>query len=156
MNKRYSDTHNITDSLRKASDEIDEGRMSVVDADQCKVVNETKGGLKDRNLFSYVDHLFAIEWENNQFGGAKLTLIFHERLVDGEFTLNPAGPDAIDAEQATQPTELSTTLDEVLSSIEDEIDIRKWDFYEVVGASIAFGGHITGFEFKFETFVSML
>jgi len=153
MKQRYTDTHNIVESLRKASEELDEGRMSVVEADQCRVVNETKEDLEHRNLFDYVEHLFTIEWENNQFGGMKLNLCFHQNLVDNEFTLSPADPNGMHREQATQPADLSSTLDEVLSPMEDEMKINKWDFCKVVGASVAYGGHITDFEFKYDTFV---
>ena len=154
MKERYTDTYNIVESLRYASEDAEEGRMSVVDADQCRVVNETKEGLESRNLFDYVDHLFTIKWENNRLNNSiKLELHFHQLLVDEEFTLNPAGKTSMHTEQATQPTDLSSTLDDVLSPMEDEMDIDTWDFCEVSGASIALGGHITDFEFKYETFV---
>ena len=85
-----------------------------------------------------------------------LTLSFHQKLVDGEFTLNPADPNAMHTEQATQPTDLSGTLDESLSSAEYEMGIDKWDFSKVRGESIARGEHITDFTFEYDTFVSEL
>lgn len=52
MERRYSDTENIVESLQNASEELKEGGMLVVDAGQCVVVNETKEDLEHRNLFN--------------------------------------------------------------------------------------------------------
>lgn len=160
MNRRYTDHNHIVESLRACVDAHQDGRLEVKETD-ARIVALTLEQMEDRNLVEYVDHLFAIDWEANEFfdsprsSGVQLTLHIHEKLVDRGFELHPAGVNAIAPKQATQPTDLGETLNRVLSPVNETLDIDHWDFCKVDGASYAHGGHITDFEFEYEAFVSL-
>jgi hypothetical protein len=83
-----------------------------------------------------------------KYDGVELTLSVHQKFIEGEFTLNPASTDAIDAQQASSPREVCPTIDVVLDVLENEHDVFSYDFTEVSAGSIATGGHFTGFVFK--------
>jgi len=84
---------------------------------------------------------------------SQIKLKFHERVVENEFSLNPAGPNAIDPRQATHPGELGEQLGVIVKQLDYAYDCI-WDFASVNGASIAHGGHITDYEFTYETFMN--
>lgn len=153
----YTDRANLVESLttlhesRATTGPLDTretARLDVLDTTEARIIAEERETLEDRNLFGRYDQLFTLKLD-----GSRLELAFHENLVDSEFCLSPAGPHAIDPEQATQPTDLSETLADLLPAVEEEFDIHKWDFSKVNGASIAHGGHITDYEFAFDTFM---
>lgn len=155
----YTDRANLVASLEALREDqpddfrertqADTIRLDVLDTTEARIIAETRESLEDRNLFGRYDQLCTLKLE-----GSRLELAFHENIVDGEFCLSPAGPHAIDPEQATQPTDLSEALASVLPAVEEAFDIHKWDFSKVNGASIAHGGHITDYEFTFDTFMN--
>jgi len=154
MNERYADKRNVVASLREhinSSDE-DEGRITVYDTDT-RIVADDRDEMEERNLWNASieridDIICSIDWEVTSFGTQLLELNFHESELDNEFTLAPAGVNAIAPQQATSPTDLGPRLDEALTTLEEELDAA-FTFQEVSAGSMANGGHYTDFEFKY-------
>lgn len=152
MNRVYADPLHAVESVEEHiefSDE-DSGTVTILDT-ECVVEAETREALEERNITSALDMIDAticsIEWEENTFGGVMLELHFHESSVEETFELTPAGVEAIGANQATDPTDLSDRLGRALSGFEERDAI--WTFAGVDAGSMASGGHYTDFEFEY-------
>lgn len=147
---RYADANHVADGIETITDAVDftddtTAILSVVDTDAVLrgVDDDT---LRERNLRDHLgDVLCTFEYD-----GSRLTLGFHESVVDGEFRLAPAGHDAVGAvDQATHPATLASDLTPVLESLETEIDVVSYDVTDVRAGSMAHGGHFTDFEFEY-------
>lgn len=148
MSLRYTSTNRVVESIRQIADEVsyddDSVSLSVYDTD-ATLCNATLEDVRERNLEDYLgDELCSFEYD-----GSRLSLHFHESQTDGTFELTPAGPMAIDPQQATGPSALAPSLKSVLLEVSDELDVISYDFVEVSAASMASGGHFTDFEFEY-------
>lgn len=152
MTKLYSDTGNVLASLAKAASNYDAGTLRVYDTDQVPLVAVTEATVEERNLFGTAIHrvngrVCSIEFRSTDLGTTMLDLSFHESVVDSQLTFMPAGPSAVDARQATAPTDLGDRLVEALGTLEDEGAF--WTFKGVGSASMANMGHYTDFEYEY-------
>lgn len=155
MDRRYADTENVIESLsrvKEMADGGDSGKLVIIDAGQARVVAETDESMGDRNLWSAIhkidDAICSIEWDIPQFGGMLLELGFHESAVEETLVIDPAGPNAIDPTQATEPTDLGPDLERSLSGLAEEHDAI-FTFKGVEAASMANMGYYTDFEYKY-------
>lgn len=146
----YTDPNHIVESLIHASNDIDEAgdeaevTLLLTDA---VVICEDWERLSERNLHDYVERVATFTITSSP----GLELVVHEHWVEGPLELWPAGPDAIDAKQATQPAELcAEPLASAVREIDDEFDNVRWDLSRVNAASIAHAGHLTDFEFTYK------
>ena len=159
--ERYTDMIHVTESIDELIEAANdpgqdghmEGKIIVVDAGMAKVVSETRESLEERNLFGTEiepidDNVCYIEWTLPEIGGLLLELSFHESEVNRKLELMPAGNRAIDADQATNPTELGPRLRESLQPLVDEYDAI-FTFKGVEAASMSNGGHYTDFEYEY-------
>lgn len=149
MNHLYADVSYVTTAMEKAIENTtldgENTHIDVYDSDAA-MRGITPEERKDRNLHG--DTLGTMVG-GLQYDGTRWTLSFHEKIVEGKFTLTPAGPSAIAAKQAPNPDELAPKLSRLVSEVESEYDVISWDFTEVSAASIANGGHFTDFEFEY-------
>lgn len=156
MNERYSDTRNVINSLRLVAGDVEgpaSGRLTILDAGMATVVADTREQLKERNVWGTEiepidDNICTIKWEVPEWPALFLELVFHEKVVEEPLTLRPAGPRAIDAHQATDPTDLGPRLQEALSPLVREYDAT-FTFKGVEAASVANPGHYTDFEYEY-------
>lgn len=144
----YADTTHVIEALEQARDdaEYDDPAKVGVYASEAVMRGITREEVEERNLGGNLgNHLCTFEYD-----GTRLTLTFHENVVDGSFRLNPAGCEALPpVEQATSPKALSSKVASVLREVESEWDVVSYDFTEVSAASMATGGHFTDFEFEY-------
>jgi hypothetical protein len=148
MSLRYTSTNRVVESIKEIAEAVDVGddevKLSVYDCD-ATFCNASLDGLRDRNLTDYIGR----EVCSFTYDGTRLTLSFHERHVDGTFELTPAGPDAVDPRQASNPAELAPALEDMLFELSHELDAIAYDFVELSAGSMANGGHFTDFEFTY-------
>lgn len=143
----YADATNVAQALDTADNRASINQPVTVRVFDTDVVMRgiTLDEAKDRNLLRSLD----AELCSFKYDGTRLTLRVHESRVDGTFELTPAGPDAIAADQATDPIALAPAIGPVLDALETEANIVSYDFSGVSAASIANGGHLTDFEFEY-------
>jgi hypothetical protein len=148
MTLRYTSANRVVESIRQIADEVglshDPVKLSVYDCD-ATFTNATLSELRDRNLTEHT----GTELCSFEYDGSRLSLSFHENQVEGTFELTPAGVDAIDPQQATNPADLAPVLEDVLFELSHELDVISYDFVEVSAASMSTGGHFTDFEFEY-------
>lgn len=149
----YTDYNHVVESLKTAAEDYADGfTLRVIDSDRAVIVAETADALDDRNLwevFNNIDDVSCvIEGQRSQLGGIHAELKFHEKVVENPIEIMPAGPDAIDASQATDPRELGPALARALGPIVEAWDVM-FTFSEVSAGSVAHGGHYTDFEYEY-------
>lgn len=125
-------------------------RIIVIDAGKAHVADDTLADLESRNITD-MKQLCSIDFDYVGVGEHVLTTIelrFHERSVDGSFLLEPAGVDAIDAQQAPSPLDLGEDLELALGGFVESYD-PIFTFKGVEAKSMASAGHFTDFEFTY-------
>lgn len=91
-----------------------------------------------------------------KYDGAKLKLVFHQKELDGEFTLDPEPSGALPpVDQTPDLREIAPRVGRVADELRSAFDVASIDFAKVDAASIAGGGHPTDFEFEYEVVASL-
>jgi len=101
------------------------------------------------------DDMPTVKWEVMGGGNIKMDLHFHEKQIESEFSFeseylegSPRPP------SVTGPDELGGTVGEVADLFEDAFNVE-WEFTELSGASIGWGGSVVDFEFKYDGFTEV-
>lgn len=148
MNWLYTSIPDVVESLEKAVEAHDEGKLVVADLHPAKAVALTADEMEERGLAD-MESVCTLEFQTSNIGGSlHLDLSFHEHAVHETFKLTPAGHSAIDADQATDPRELGYLLEKALDPLVEEYD-AVFTFAGVEAGSMASGGHFTDFEFSY-------
>lgn len=156
MTRYHTDTTHVVASLRNIDDQPatsgTEGRLEVYRTDQVPLVAVDDGEMSDRHLWATIDRtddlICTIKWERTALVGLLLELHFHESSVENPLELQPIGQGAIDADQATDPRELSDDLFDALHPLVAECGAI-FTFAGCEAASIAQAGHFTDFEYEY-------
>lgn len=145
----YADTTNIVGALSEAHDRLSEpgDTCTVVACDTGAVIEfATWDELGSRNLHDFVEHVAVFTVHS-----AKLEVSVHESNFEHALTLAPAGPDAIDVQQVTQPRELGGRFGDCMATVTEALNVYVWDLAECRAGSIANPGHLTSYELTFDT-----
>ena len=146
---RYADTGHVAQAMNEVVESVtfedDPVKMNVYDTDVV-MRGITTDEVSDRNLHRSLDHAVC----SLEYDGTTMKLRFHEKEIEGTFSLNPAGNDAIGVKQTTPLKEIAPSVNNVVGMIDHEFDLISCDFAEVSAGSMASGGHLTDFEFEYE------
>jgi len=143
----HADKNHVAEGIEKLinrSFEDNDAELTVYDGDPVMkgITLEEK---RERNLTGYEGESIC----GFHYDGTRLTVRIHESKIERTFTLDPAGPDGIDVNQASDIKLIAPKVADLLDQLEEEYDIISYDFTEVSAASISGGGHFCDFEFEY-------